>query len=144
MLLTSWLSSLRSNRFRKHPSRRSLRKRQLDFARQAEQLEDRTLLTVFIIESLDNSASPGMGVTVTNADIIGSGTQANPEFDSLVIETMTLNAAGINIDLDNIALQTLVIESITITDYVGEGISIHLDGITGLQTLVIESINVQG
>ncbi|MCH8828992.1 MAG: right-handed parallel beta-helix repeat-containing protein, partial [Planctomycetes bacterium] len=121
-----------------------MRKHDEIISRQLERLEDRTLLTAFIVDSLNLLATPGVGISVTNADIIGTGTQANPEFDSLIIETVSTNGAGITINLDNISLETIVIESANLVDFDGVGIDINLDNVTGLQTLVIESTDAHG
>lgn len=144
MLLTSWLSSLRTKRFRRRVQKSAARKRQAGSIRHAEQLEDRTLLTAFTIESLSLLGSPGTGVPVTNADIIGTGTQASPEFDTLVIETVATRDAGISIDLDNITIDTIVIESVDLDGFTGPGIDINLENVTGLRTLVIESVEAHG
>ena len=60
MLLTSWLSSLRTKRFRRRVMKSAARRKQLASIRQVELLEERTLLTAFTIETLNLTASPGV------------------------------------------------------------------------------------
>ena len=145
MLLTSWLRSLRTNRFRKHSlHRKTAQKRNrlqhLRFSSQAESLEDRTLLTALIFDSEDPSS--GTGLQIDNNLVIGTGTSFSPEFDSVVIESVNTDSAGIDITLNDLFLNTIVIDTVNVSG--GGTVNINLDNISGLQSITLDNLNVSG
>lgn len=150
MLLSSWVQnfrkSLRSKRrghrsgsFQTHawhatsPRRTSAR---------AEQLEERTLLTALVIDQQFADTNPGV-ISIDN-NTIDVNSDGTPEFDSIVIDTVTFDGAGgrgISINLSDIAINRISIDELNITGTQGSGVDITLDNVD-LNSLVIEKSNI--
>ena len=139
MLLNTWLSVARRHFSCANPRRvdrvgksRSLR---------TEPLEERMLLTALVINS-DNQAlftNATGGLVINNAQLAGN--------DSLVIEGISIAASSgnaVSINLNGIALKSIAIESIIVSNYAATGIGfdINLTGVTTLHTIAIEDISM--
>lgn len=140
MLLNTWLSVAR-----KHFSRPSATRRIVRGASRApssgESLEPRTLLTALVINP-DNQATftnAFGGISIDNAKL-GSN-------DSLVIEGISISTTSgdaITINLSNRPLKSLALESIIVSKYTTLGFNIDLVNVTGLHTIAIEDVVMQG
>lgn len=141
MLITSWLRSVQARvqlgTMRRRRVRRDVSKAYTD-VRMTEALEDRSLLTALVIDPLSWDGAP---ITIDNAAL---GSHDAIVIDSLTIAN-TLNVPGINIDLDNVALKYITIESTTVTGGNDFGIVINLENITGtVDDIVIDTATVSG
>ncbi len=143
MLLNTWLSAARNHFSQPSGTRRIVRgasRRSLS----CESLEARTLLTALVINP-DNRAeflNTFGGIEVDNADL-----DAGP-FDSLIVEGISISASSgdaLSINLSgNRTLKSLALESITVSQYTTLGFNISLDNVTGLHTIAIEDVIMQG
>lgn len=139
MLLTSWVRSFRESLFsRRNRSRRRGQtgssqlvqpsRRRLTTA--SEQLEQRTLLTTFVIDQQFVDATTGP-INITNAqlDVDGNGV---PEFDTIVVDGPTIDGtggAGININISDLTLNRIVFSGLTIEGTQGSGVDITLNNV---------------
>ncbi len=75
---------------------------------------------------------------ITNADL---GTH-----DTIVIERVTVDSTiqGITIDLKNVPLARLAIETVNVNTYTTAAIDINLENVTGLRTISIEDVTATG
>lgn len=125
MLLTSWVRSFRQSL----QNRRRGNRRGLDWqtqslhgdagrsSRQTEQLEDRMLLTAFVVDQQFVDANSGP-ITISNStiDIDSDGT---PEFDSIVFDDATISGVGgvgINVILSDLVLNRIVFQGVELGD----------------------------
>ncbi|MEQ9406211.1 MAG: PKD domain-containing protein [Fuerstiella sp.] len=104
-----------------------------------EQLENRTLLTALIINNnnVDSFVNASTGnLAITNATL-GS-------HDEIVIEEVDIASIGegISIDLSNVALTRLAIETVNVTAFAGTAIDINLTNVTGNHTIALEDITI--
>ncbi|MFO0977216.1 MAG: ubiquitin-activating E1 FCCH domain-containing protein [Planctomycetaceae bacterium] len=141
MLLNTWLSFARRQLVSRNPRRGH--RPTTNRAIRMEQLEERLVMSVnALVINPDNQAlftNASGGIEVDNADMAGK--------DALVIEGITISATSgdaISIDLSNMALQRLAIESITVSQYVTTGIDLDLLNVTGLATVAIEDVSMVG
>lgn len=135
MLLTTWLSAAKRQLLSPKTARRPLASHR---ASAGEHLESRMLLTALVIDQ-DNVASFTNAAGTLEVNSLGAN-------DSLVIERLTFGATanGISINLANTAVERIAIESVNVTSFVGIGIDINLTNVTGLRTLVLEDVEVEG
>ncbi|MDA0586557.1 MAG: right-handed parallel beta-helix repeat-containing protein [Planctomycetota bacterium] len=153
MLLTSWVRSFRQSLLSKRRVRRgqSLQSQNwmaaadraaTGLATRTESLEERTLLTAFVIDqAFVNSQSGVINITNTTIDVNNDGT---PEFDSIVVDTVSFNGAagrGININLSDLTLDRISIDELNITGTQGSGVDITLNNVT-LNSLVVQKSNI--
>lgn len=150
MLLSSWVQnfrkSLRSKRrghrsgsFQTHAWHATSPRRT---GARAEQLEERTLLTALVIDQQFADTNPGV-ISIDN-NTIDVNSDGTPEFDSIVIDTVTFDGAGgrgISINLSDIAINRISIDELNITGTQGSGVDITLDNVD-LNSLVIEKSNI--
>lgn len=125
MLLTSWVRSFRQSL----QNRRRGNRRGLDWqtqslhgdvgrrSRNTEQLEDRMLLTAFVVDQQFVDANSGP-ITISNStiDIDSDGT---PEFDSIVFDDATISGVGgvgINVILSDLVLNRIVFQGVNLGD----------------------------
>ncbi|MFT5095943.1 MAG: hypothetical protein ACI93T_004803, partial [Porticoccaceae bacterium] len=125
MLLTSWVRSFRQSL----QNRRRGNRRGLDWqtqslhgdagrrSRNTEQLEDRMLLTAFVVDQQFVDANSG-SITISNStiDIDSDGT---PEFDSIVFDDATISGVGgvgINVILSDLVLNRIVFQGVELGD----------------------------
>ncbi len=140
MLLNTWLSAARRHFAQKSVARRVARSTSRNSVR-TESLEARSLLTALVINP-DTKAgylNAAGGIEINNADMVGK--------DSLIIEGFSISATSgdaLSINLSGIALKNLAIESITVTQYSTLGFDIDLTGVTGLHTIAIEDVQING
>ncbi|MEN9554916.1 MAG: hypothetical protein RLZZ232_1202, partial [Planctomycetota bacterium] len=146
MLLNTWLSFARRQLFTAG-SRRVNRSRFAPSGRM-EQLEERMLLAgnPVLINSLvinaDNQSlytNAAGGLSITNASLAGK--------DGLVIEGISISPTSgdaISINLSNISLQRLAIESVVVAQYNTIGLNLDLTNVTGLQSVAIEDVQMTG
>ncbi|MCA9057298.1 MAG: hypothetical protein KDA85_02315, partial [Planctomycetaceae bacterium] len=142
MLLNTWLAA--AKRHLKVASDRSRRGGKSGFRRieSVEHLESRALLTALVINPDNQSLYTNAvgGVEIDNADMAGK--------DSLVIEGISIAATSgdaLSIDLSGMTLNSLAIESVTITQYSTVGIDVNLSALTGtIDTVAIEDVRVTG
>jgi len=143
MLLNTWLTAAKRHLFNSPTAARSSSRRS-GFSRrrptEAELLESRALLTALVINNsnVDDFVDANGQISITNATL-GS-------HDSLVIESINLssNTDAISINLSNIALERLVIESINVTAFNGTAIDINLTNVTGNRTISLEDVSIVG
>ena len=149
MLLTSWIDSLRRT-WRQRRHRRVVMRDCRQPAPRAsviEQLEDRTLLSAIVIESV----GAGGAVTINTIDVIGTGTAENPEFSTIVIRDVEITPTlgeGITIDLagDSTAklrMDAIVIQSAVVNGTSAPAVDLRLDDVV-LADLVIEDSHLTG
>ena len=140
MLLNTWLTAAKRHIFHSSSQRAGSRTGRTSAPRvvESEVLENRSLLTVLVINNtnLDTFVDASGGLTIT--DLQGN--------DSLVIEEVDLTStgAGITIDLQNVALQSLAIETVNVTAFSGSAIDITLTNVTGNRTIALEDILIVG
>ncbi|MCA9013373.1 MAG: hypothetical protein KDB01_26670, partial [Planctomycetaceae bacterium] len=146
MLLNTWLSVARRHISSMNPRRadrvgkdRSLR---------TEPLEERLLLagTPVVLNALvinpDNQAqytNATGGLVVTSGQLAGK--------DSLVIEGINVSATSgdaISVNLQNISLKRIAIETVTVSQYSSLGMNINLTNVTGLESIALEDIVTTG
>lgn len=150
MLLTSWVRNFRQSlRTRRRAHRTGSIQSQAwhanarrSAATRTERLEERTLLTALVIDQQFVDSSPGV-ISIDNStiDVNSDGT---PEFDSIVIDTVTFDGAGgrgISINLSDISINRISIDELNITGTQGSGVDITLDNVD-LNSLVIEKSNI--
>lgn len=140
MLLNTWLTAAKRQLFNS-PSQRGGGRSGRTTAPQvvaSEVLENRSLLTALVINNtnLDSFVDASGGLTIT--DLQGN--------DSLIIEQVDLSStgAGITIDLQNVALQNLAIETVNVTAFTGSAIDISLTNVTGTRTISVEDVLISG
>ena len=143
MLLNTWLTAAKRHIFHASESGGASRRRQgvsRPSASEIEQLENRALLTALVINNsnVDGFVDATGNLSVTNADL-GS-------HDTLVIERVTLDSQGegISIDLTDINLTRLAIETVDIGTFTGTAIDINLTRVGGLRTISIEDVRANG
>ncbi|MEZ6061669.1 MAG: hypothetical protein R3C19_15080 [Planctomycetaceae bacterium] len=143
MLLNTWLSAAKRQLFSVPGSHASMGRRSVGFRRQTaatELLESRALLTALVINNsnVDDFTNAAGTVALTNATL-----GAN---DSIVIEDAILTSTGkaLTINLSNINLDSIAIESTDVTAFTGTAIDINLTNVTGLHTIAIEDVLVNG
>ena len=150
MLLSSWVQSFRkslrskrrghrSGAFQTHAWQATSARRT---AARAEQLEQRTLLTALVIDQQFADTTPGV-ISIDN-NTIDVNSDGTPEFDSIVIDTVTFDGAGgrgISINLSDITINRISIDELNITGTQGSGVDITLDNVN-LNSLVIEKSNI--
>ena len=140
MLLNTWLTAAKRHIFHSSSQRAGSRTGRTSAPRvvESEVLENRSLLTALVINNtnLDTFVDASGGLTIT--DLQGN--------DSLVIEEVDLTStgAGITIDLQNVALQSLAIETVNVTAFSGSAIDITLTNVTGNRTIALEDILIVG
>ena len=143
MLLTSWVRSFRQSL----QNRRRGNRRGLDWqtqslhgdagrrSRNTELLEDRMLLTAFVIDQQFVDANSGtINISNSTIDIDSDGT---PEFDSIVFDDATISGVGgvgINVNLSDLVLNRIVFQGVQLGDQAAgdnqtSGINITLDNI---------------
>jgi Ca2+-binding RTX toxin-like protein len=143
MLLTSWVRSFRQSL----QTRRRGNRRGLDWqtqslhgdagrrSRNTEQLEDRMLLTAFVVDQQFVSANSGsINITNNTIDIDSDGT---PEFDSIVFDDAVIagtGGVGINVNLSDLVLNRIVFQGVqlgnqTTGDNQTSGINITLNNV---------------
>ena len=140
MLLNTWLSAARNHFSQPSATRRIVRgasRRSLS----CESLEARTLLTALVINPENQAAFTNTfgGIVVDNAKL---GTN-----DSLVIEGISISTTSgdaISINLSGVTLKSLALESINVSRYTTLGFNIDLLNVTGLHTIAIEDVVMQG
>ena len=140
MLLNTWLSAARRHFAQKSVARRVARSTSRNSVR-TESLEARSLLTALVINPDTKSGylNAAGGIEVDNADMVGK--------DGLIIEGFSISATSgdaLSINLTGITLKNLAIESITVTQYTTLGFDINLTGVTGLHTIAIEDVQING
>ncbi|HCK55841.1 MAG TPA: hypothetical protein DIC23_21715, partial [Planctomycetaceae bacterium] len=149
MLLTSWIDSMRRT-WRQRRNRRVVLRNRREVAPRAsivEQLEDRTLLSAIVIESVGT----GEGVSIDTVAVVGSGTVEEPEFTSIVIREVEINpdsGEGVVIDLagdsaGKLRLDSIVIESAIINGTGAAAVDLRLDDVV-LSDLVIDGATING
>ncbi len=150
MLLTSWVRNFRQSL----QTRRRGRRRGMDWQRQAlhghsgrrfrlsEVLEDRMLLTAFVVDQqLVNATTGPINITNTTIDVDSDGT---PEFDSIIVDAVSFDGIGgraINITLSDLTLTQIAVHDTTISGTQGQGVNISLDNIR-LDSLSIEGSSI--
>ena len=143
MLLTSWVRSFRQSL----QNRRRGNRRGLDWqtqslhgdagrrSRNTEQLEDRMLLTAFVVDQqFVNANSGSINISNSTIDIDSDGT---PEFDSIVFDDAIIagtGGVGININLSDLTLNRIVFQGIQLGnqatgDNQSSGINITLNNV---------------
>lgn len=143
MLLTSWVRSFRQSL----QNRRRGNRRGLDWqtqslhgdagrrSRNTELLEDRMLLTAFVVDQQFVDANSGsINITNSTIDIDSDGT---PEFDSIVFDDATISGVGgvgINVNLSDLVLNRIVFQGVQLGDQAAgdnqtSGINITLNNI---------------
>jgi hypothetical protein len=140
MLLNTWLSAARLHFSQRSATRRTGR----GHARPSlcsESLEARTLLTALVInqDNKDLYLNATGGIVINNAAL---GTH-----DSLVVEGFQISASSgdaLTILLSGKPLNSIAIESITVSQYSSIGFNIDLTNVTGLHTIAIEDVSIQG
>ena len=143
MLLNTWLTAAKRHLF-KSPSGTRASGRRSGFSRrrtsESEVLESRTLLTALVINNnnIDDFVDANGHLIITNSTL---GTN-----DSLVIESINLasNTDAISINLSNIPLERLAIETVNVTAFNGTAIDINLTNVTGNRTIAIEDVSIAG
>ncbi len=149
MLLTSWIDSMRRT-WRQRRNRRVVLRDRRQVAPRAsivEQLEDRTLLSAIVIESVGT----GEAVSVDTAAVVGSGTVEEPEFSSIVIRDLEItpdSGEGIVIDLagdsaGKLRLDSIVIQSAVVNGTGAAAIDLRLDDVV-LSDVVIDDASING
>lgn len=125
MLLTSWVRSFRQSL----QARRRGNRRRLDWqtqslhgdagrrSRNTEQLEDRMLLTAFVVDQqfVDSSAG-SINITNNTIDVDSDGT---PEFDSIVFDDAIITGTGgvgVNINLTDLMLDRIIFQDVQVGD----------------------------
>ena len=149
MLLTSWIDSLRRTWRQRRHRHGVMRDRRQPAPRASiiEQLEDRTLLSAIVIESVGT----GGAVTIDTIDVIGTGTAENPEFSTIVIRNVEItpaSGAGITIDLAGdltakLRMDAIVIQSAVVNGTSARAVDLRLDDVV-LDDLVIEDSSITG
>ena len=125
MLLTSWVRSFRQSL----KNRRRGNRRGLDWqtqslhsdagrrSRNTEQLEDRMLLTAFVVDQQFVDANSGsINISNSTIDVDSDGT---PEFDSIVFDDATISGVGgvgINVNLSDLTLNRIVFQGVQLGD----------------------------
>ena len=120
MSLTSWIDSVRRSWRRDRYRRSVVQARQTQASGVVEQLEDRTLLSSVVIESVD----VGQSVVIDTQTMTGTGTLANPQFNTLAIRSTDVAPASgtaISIDLAGDDSSKLVLNAITIQSVIAAG-----------------------
>ena len=143
MLLNTWLTAAKRHLFNSPAGMRSSTRRS-GFTRcrptESEVLENRALLTALVINNsnVDSFVDANGHISITNATL---GTN-----DSLVIESINLasNTDAISINLSNIALERLAIETVNVTAFSGTAIDINLTNVTGNRTIALEDVSIIG
>ncbi|MDP7274624.1 MAG: hypothetical protein QF363_04040, partial [Planctomycetaceae bacterium] len=146
MLLTSWIDSMRRTWRRDRYRRGVVRKRQTQTSA-VEQLEDRTLLSSVVIESV----GVDQPVTIDTQAMIGTGTLGNPQFDTLAIRSVDIapaSGSAISIDLAGDDTSKLVLDTITLQSVIAvgsgdAGLEINLQDVT-VSDLVIDAATITG
>ena len=149
MLLTSWITSLRRTWQQKSNRRNVLRQRREMAPRASvvEQLEDRTLLSSVVIESVN----AGEALSIDTQTMVGNGTLSNPEYDSLVIRSVEVAPdSGTAVDIDfsgddtaKLQLDSISIQSVIATGDGDAGLRINLQDVV-VEDLVVESSSISG
>ena len=149
MLLTSWIDSMRRTWLQRRNRRVLLRDRRQVAPRASivEQLEDRTLLSAIVIESIGT----GESVSIDTAAVVGSGTFEEPEFSSIVIREVEItpdSGEGIVIDLagdssGKLQLDSIVIQSAVVNGTGAAAIDLRLDDVV-LSDVVIDDARING
>ena len=149
MLLTSWITSLRRTWQQKSNRRHVLRLRREMAPRASlvEQLEDRTLLSSVVIESV----VAGESLSIDTQAMVGNGTLSNPEFDSLIIRSVVVApGSGTAIDIDfsgddtaKLELDTISIQSVIATGSGEPGVRVNLQDVI-VDDLVVDSSSISG
>jgi len=110
--------------------------------RLSEALEDRMLLTAFVVDQQFVNATTGpINITNTTIDVDSDGM---PEFDSIIIDAVSfdgIGGRGINIDLSGLTLTQIAVHDTTISGTQGTGINIALDDVR-LDSLTIEGSSI--
>ncbi len=140
MLLNTWLSAARRHFAQKSVARRTARSTSRNSVR-TESLEARSLLTALVInpDTKGGYLNAAGGIEIDNADMVGK--------DGLVIEGFAISATSgdaLSINLSGIPLKHLAIESMTVTQYTTLGFDIDLTNVTGLHTIAIEDVQING
>ncbi|HAA60656.1 MAG TPA: hypothetical protein DCE39_06970 [Planctomycetaceae bacterium] len=112
-----------------------------------EQLEDRTLLSSVVIESVN----AGEALSIDTQAMVGNGTLSNPEYDSLVIRSVEVAPdTGTAIDIDfsgddtaKLQLDSISIQSVIATGDGDAGIRINLQDVD-VEDLVVDSSSISG
>jgi Ca2+-binding RTX toxin-like protein len=149
MLLTSWIDSMRRT-WRQRRHRRDVMRDRRQVAPRAsivELLEERTMLSAMVIETV----ASGAAVTIDTTDVIGTGTAENPEFSTIIIREVEITPSsgkGIEIDLAGdsnakLRLDAIVIQSSVVNGTGAVAIDLRLDDVV-LLDLVIEDVTVTG
>ena len=140
MLLNTWLAAAKRRLFGSSAAHRNSSRRTSPSSSTAgEVLENRSLLTALVInaQNVDDFVDPATGnLAVTNATLGGA--------DELVIESVSLTAfnEAISIDLNNMALKSLAIDTVTVGGFAGTAIDVNLTNVTGLETIAVEDVTV--
>jgi Ca2+-binding RTX toxin-like protein len=110
--------------------------------RLSEVLEDRMLLTAFVVDQqLVNATTGPINITNTTIDVDSDGT---PEFDSIIVDAVSFDGIGgraINITLSDLTLTQIAVHDTTISGTQGQGVNISLDNIR-LDSLSIEGSSI--
>ena len=150
MLLTSWVRNFRQSL----QTRRRGRRRGMDWQRHAlhghsgrrfrlsEALENRMLLTAFVVDQqLVNATTGPINITNTTIDVDSDGM---PEFDSIIVDAVSFDGIGgraINITLSDLTLTQIAVHDTTISGTQGQGVNISLNNIR-LDSLSIEGSSI--
>lgn len=164
MLLTSWVRGLcQSLQARRRRMRRGSRQRMSALhghasrPRIVEALEDRMLLTAFVVDQQYVTANPGL-ISISNStiDVDNDGV---PEFDSIVFDDIVIDGtggAGIRVNLSGLDLEQMeengtvsandqfriVFQDVFITGTQGSGIGVTLNDVN-LKSVAIDTSNIQ-
>ena len=146
MLLNTWLSFARRQLFA--AGGRRVNRSRFTPSDRMEQMEERMLLSgnPVLINSLvinaDNQSlytNAAGGLSITNANMVGK--------DGLVIEGISISPTSgdaISVNLSNISLQRLAIESVVVAQYSTVGFNLDLTNVTGLNSVAIEDVQMNG
>ncbi len=143
MLLNTWLTAAKRHLFTS-PTGSKLSGRRSGLSRrrptESEALESRALLTALVINNsnVEDFVDANGRIAITNATL-GSN-------DSLVIESINVasNTDAITINLSNITLERLAIETVNVTAFNGTAIDINLTNVMGNRTISLEDISIVG
>ena len=149
MLLTSWVRYFRQSLKTRRKSRRGQKLQtqawagKAKAARNAELLEERSMLTALVIDQSFVDSNPGV-INITNATI-DQNSDLVPEFDSIIINNVVLDGnlgRGININISDLDINSIGIQELDITgDSLGAGVNITLDNVN-LNSLVVDRSNI--
>ncbi|MBO50653.1 MAG: hypothetical protein CMJ69_07695, partial [Planctomycetaceae bacterium] len=112
-----------------------------------EQLEDRTLLSSVVIESVN----AGEALSIDTQAMVGNGTLSNPEYDSLIIRSVEVapdSGTAVEIDFSGddtakLQLDSISIQSVIATGDGDAGLRINLQDVV-VEDLVVESSSISG